>query len=120
MFLPQSSVFFSVSRRQFRRQDKGGIVEKEDPFMKLLEANRARLSGKDMMMLGSGTTGGMWEIYPGELNKQIVDLLCCGISGMPKCTSLNGCLVGPHDFFLILQVCSVKFATLSCQKSSNR
>lgn len=32
------------------RQDKGGVVEKEDPFMKLLEANRNRLTGKDMCL----------------------------------------------------------------------
>eukprot|EP00438_Fugacium_kawagutii_P015692 Skav235315 [mRNA] locus=scaffold520:431305:432877:+ [translate_table: standard] len=37
-------------------QDKGGIVEKEDPFMKLLEANRARL-GKDVQITLPGITG---------------------------------------------------------------
>ena len=37
------------ARSALARQDKGGLVEKEDPFMKLLEANRARLSQKDVM-----------------------------------------------------------------------
>ena len=37
------------ARSALVRQDKGGLVEKEDPFMKLLEANRARLSQKDVM-----------------------------------------------------------------------
>ena len=32
------------------RQDKGGVVEKEDPFMKVLEANRNRLTGKEMCL----------------------------------------------------------------------
>lgn len=30
-------------------QDRGGVVEREDPFMQLLQANKARMTGKDMM-----------------------------------------------------------------------
>ena len=33
-------------------QDRGGVVEKEDPFMKLLEANRQRLNGKQAALPG--------------------------------------------------------------------
>lgn len=32
-----------------RGQDRGGVVEREDPFMQLLQANKARMNGKDMM-----------------------------------------------------------------------
>ena len=38
--------------KPWSRQDKGGLIEKEDPFMKLLEANRARMSQKEVMMPG--------------------------------------------------------------------
>jgi hypothetical protein len=33
------------------------LIEKEDPFMKLLEANRARMSQKEVMMPGQGKAG---------------------------------------------------------------
>jgi len=59
-------------------QDKGGVVEKEDPFMKLLEANRNRLTGKDMLpgMSGAATpTGIMGPMggFGGPMNEQVGD-----------------------------------------------
>jgi len=59
-------------------QDKGGVVEKEDPFMKLLEANRNRLTGKDMLpgMSGAATpTGIMGSMggFGGPMNEQVGD-----------------------------------------------
>ena len=57
----------AMSKPWSSRQDKGGLIEKEDPFMKLLEANRARMSQKEVMMPGQGKAGhegveNSWEI----------------------------------------------------------
>mmetsp|Transcript_16984 Transcript_16984/g.29398 ORF Transcript_16984/g.29398 Transcript_16984/m.29398 type:complete len:181 (-) Transcript_16984:402-944(-) len=38
-------------------QDHGGDVEKEDPFKKLLEANKERMSGKSLMQALPGVLG---------------------------------------------------------------
>mmetsp|Transcript_3710 Transcript_3710/g.6135 ORF Transcript_3710/g.6135 Transcript_3710/m.6135 type:complete len:886 (+) Transcript_3710:105-2762(+) len=55
-------------------QDKGGLVEKEDPFMKLLEANRARLSQKDVMLPNiPGTPVSGMPMGPGYMNEQMED-----------------------------------------------
>eukprot|EP00435_Cladocopium_sp_Y103_P074709 s443_g50.t1 len=57
-------------------QDKGGLIEKEDPFMKLLEANRARLTQKEVMMLPNipGTpASGMIPVNLGH-SEQMEDL----------------------------------------------
>lgn len=62
-------------------QDKGGLIEKEDPFMKLLEANRARMSQKEVMMLPNipGTPSSMPAMNimspgaPGHMSEQMED-----------------------------------------------
>eukprot|EP00435_Cladocopium_sp_Y103_P039401 s1640_g10.t1 len=73
-------------------QDKGGLIEKEDPFMKLLEANRARLTQKDVMMLpmlpnipGTPVSGMVPGMYPGHMSEQMEDqmrrmTMCCNPS----------------------------------------
>jgi len=45
-------------------QDKGGVVEREDPFMKVLEANKERMTGKGLMQALPGMMSGGTEKTP--------------------------------------------------------
>jgi len=48
-----------ISEKMNMGQDQGGTVEKEDPFKKLLEANKERMTGKSLMNALPGMAGGM-------------------------------------------------------------
>ncbi|CAE7396171.1 hisS [Symbiodinium natans] len=67
-------------------QDKGGTVEKEDPFKKLLEANKERVNVKNLanslpgMFSGMNTPpvagmGGMGMMDPGALEEQMMSVM---------------------------------------------
>ena len=76
-----------VNEKMAMGQDQGGAIEKEDPFKKLLEANRQRMNGKDaqnalpgMIMSGMGgmqtpPLAGMANMTLGGMEDQLGDLV---------------------------------------------
>ena len=65
---PWDLMFVSETVKLFfcwnRGQDRGGVVEREDPFMQLLQANKARMNGKDMMGVQLQLPGACWRSLP--------------------------------------------------------
>ncbi|CAJ1421999.1 unnamed protein product [Effrenium voratum] len=72
-----------ISEKMNMGQDQGGTVEKEDPFKKLLEANKERMTGKSLMNALPGMMGmvspqmfeGNWGAMEDQINDAVMTKL---------------------------------------------